>query len=72
LEPGAKPKHIRPYPVPVIHLETFKKELMHLCGIKVLQPPGASEWASPTSVNTIFDLAKLIFVEKFLVDLAIY
>ncbi len=25
-----------------------------------------------TSVNTIFDLAKLIFVEKFLVDLAIY
>ena len=23
LEPGAKPKHARPYPVPVIHLETF-------------------------------------------------
>ena len=38
LEPGAKPKHARPYPVPVIHLETFKKELMHLCDIKVLQP----------------------------------
>ncbi len=25
----------------------------------------------PSSVNPIFDLAKLIFVEKFLVDLAI-
>jgi hypothetical protein len=24
LEPGAKPKHARPYPVPVIYLETFK------------------------------------------------
>ena len=31
LEPDAKPKHFRPYPVPVIHLETFKKELIHLC-----------------------------------------
>ena len=44
LEPGAKPKHVQPYPVPVIHLETFKKELMHLCEIKVLQLQGASEW----------------------------
>ncbi len=25
LEAGAKPRHARPYPVPVIHLETFKK-----------------------------------------------
>jgi hypothetical protein len=30
LEPNAKPKHCRPYPLSVIHLETFKKELMHL------------------------------------------
>ncbi len=28
LEPGAKPKHAQPYPIPVIHLEAFKKELM--------------------------------------------
>ncbi len=26
LEPIAKPKHARPYPIPVIHLEAFKKE----------------------------------------------
>jgi hypothetical protein len=26
MEPGAKPRHARPYPVPVIHLETFQKE----------------------------------------------
>ena len=26
LEPNAKPKHARPYPIPVIHLEAFKKE----------------------------------------------
>ncbi len=25
LEPGAKPRHARSYPVQVIHLETFKK-----------------------------------------------
>ncbi len=36
LEPGAKPRHARPYPVPVLHLETFKKELIHLCEIGVL------------------------------------
>ncbi len=35
LEPGAKPRHARPYPVPVIHLKTLKKELIHFCEICV-------------------------------------
>jgi hypothetical protein len=28
LKPGAKPRHARPYLVPVNHLDTFKKELI--------------------------------------------
>jgi hypothetical protein len=53
LEPGAKPRHARPYPVPVTHLETLKKELIHLCetGDLQLQPQGASEWSSPTFIT---------------------
>jgi hypothetical protein len=27
LEPGAQPRHARPYPVPVTHLEAFKKRV---------------------------------------------
>jgi hypothetical protein len=45
--PGAAPKHLRPYPTPVINLEAFKRELIHLVKIGVLSPQGASEWASP-------------------------
>ncbi len=48
LELNAKPKNARLYPVPLIHLEAFKKELTHLCTIGVLSTQGASEWASPT------------------------
>jgi len=32
----------RLYPVPVIHLDVFKKELLHLVNIGVLSPQGAS------------------------------
>ena len=44
LVPGAIAKHARPYPVPVIHLNAFKKELLRLVEIGVLSPQGASEW----------------------------
>ncbi len=49
-----------PYVAPVDSYEKQEKT-----EIKTKLPDGT------TSVNPIFDLAKLIFVEKFLVDLAI-
>ncbi len=51
LQPGAEPRHARPYPVPVIHLETFKKKLIYLCEIGVLWPQRASEWSSLTFIT---------------------
>jgi hypothetical protein len=51
LVPGATPKHSRPCPIPVIHLQAFKKELLHLVEIGVLSPQRASEWASPTFIT---------------------
>jgi hypothetical protein len=51
LVPGTIAKHTRPYPVPVIHLSAFKKELLHLVKIGVLSPQGASEWASPMFIT---------------------
>ncbi len=50
LETNARPTHVRPYPVPVIHVVAFVKELKHPCTIGILSPHGASEWASPTFI----------------------
>ncbi len=51
LVPGAVPNHFRPYAIPIIYLEAFKKELIHLVEIGVLSPQYASEWASPTFIT---------------------
>jgi hypothetical protein len=51
IDPNAKPVHARPYPVPRVHLQTFKKELDHLIKLGVLAPQGASDWASPTFIT---------------------
>ncbi len=50
IDPNAKPVHSRPYPVPQIHLKTFKKELDHLVQIGVLAAQQESEWASPSFI----------------------
>ena len=48
LEKGAVPVYKRHYPIPRIHLETFKKELDHLVAIGVLSPARDTEWGLPT------------------------
>jgi hypothetical protein len=51
IDPSAKPVHSRPYPVPQIHLKTFKIEIDHLVRIGVLAPQQKSEWASPSFIT---------------------
>jgi hypothetical protein len=43
LVPGVIAKHARPYPVPMIHLNAFRKELLHLVEAGVISLQGASE-----------------------------
>ncbi len=50
IDSNAKPVHSRPYPVPQIHLKTFKTELDHLVRIGVLTSQQESECESPSFI----------------------
>ena len=50
LKEGAQPVYWCPYPVPLVHMETFRKELEHLVQIGVLTPTRDSEWGLPTFI----------------------
>jgi Reverse transcriptase (RNA-dependent DNA polymerase). len=48
LQPDAKPHHDRPYRIPQVHRETFRKELERLCQIGVMRRRHeGSEWDTP-------------------------
>ncbi len=65
LQPDAVPVFRRPYPVPHIHLETFRKELYRLVEIGVLERAvGPQPWALPS-----FIIAKKDNKVRFLADL---
>ncbi len=51
LEDGAQPVCRRPYPIPMVHMATFKKELDHVVEIGVLLPVRDTEWGLPTFIT---------------------
>ncbi len=50
LKLGTKPVHHHAYLVPHVHQQSFKKELNDTVNLGILEPCGASEWASLTFV----------------------
>jgi hypothetical protein len=50
IDSNVKPVQFKPYPVPRIHLKTFKTELNHLVKIGVLTSQQESEWVSPSFI----------------------
>ena len=63
LKDGAKPVNARWYPVPKINKETFKKELMRLVEIGVLEVVHESEWGTP-----VFIIPKKEGTIRFVID----
>ena len=61
---GAKPHSQRHFPVPHIHKETFKKELLRLVEIGVLEQVNSSEWGSSTFIIPKKD-GKVRFISDF-------
>ena len=52
LQPNASPVYRRPYPVPQVHLATFKKESDHLVEIGALSPVRDVERGLPTFITS--------------------
>ena len=52
LQPNASPVYRRPYPVPQVHLATFKKESDHSVEIGALSPVRDAEWELPTFITS--------------------
>jgi hypothetical protein len=52
IDPNAKPVHSRPYPIPQIHLKTFKIEFDHLVRIGVLASQQKNDWTSPAKLGS--------------------
>ena len=50
IKKGVNPFHDRPFPVPVMHRDTLKKEVNRLVELGVLKWQGDSEWASPNFI----------------------
>ena len=46
IKPGKKPAYARPYAVPKVHKDIFKKELNRLVELGVLAPDNKLPWAS--------------------------
>ena len=63
LQRNAKPVNARWYPVPRINKTTFKKELMRLVQIGVLEKVQESEWGTP-----VFIISKKEGIVRFLTD----